>query len=73
LSLLPNGSGSGRRRDPIGSASSQSWPEGQLVEDVRLAESTDSEFLVFDDDVAFSSPGAAASVILARDSNGRME
>lgn len=43
----------------------------QLVAEGKLADSDDPEFYVFTEDVAFSSPSAAGTVVAARNTNGR--
>jgi hypothetical protein len=55
-----------------------SWTTGkslrdQLVDEGKLVVGTDPETLVFKENVAFTSPSAAASVVLARNMNGRLE
>ena len=45
----------------------------QLVDDGKLVPANDAEFFEFPVDVPFSSPSAAASVIMARNANGRKE
>lgn len=55
-----------------------SWTAGrtlrdELVDEGKLARASDGHSLVFTTNVSFSSPSAAASVVLARNANGRIE
>jgi len=65
--------GSTARKEGVESWTSYRGQREQLIEEGRLVEGADPDFLVFDDDVAFSSPSAAAAVVLGRNSNGRIE
>lgn len=55
-----------------------SWTTGkalrdQLLDEGKLAEGPTAELLRFTENVAFSSPSTAASVVLGRNANGRLE
>lgn len=45
----------------------------ELIDSARLVEGADPDTLVFADNVSFSSPSAAAAVVLGRNANGRIE
>jgi len=63
--------GSTARKEGVDSWMSYRGLREQLVAEGKLVPDGRPEFLVFADDVAFSSPSAAASVVAARNTNGR--
>lgn len=63
--------GSTARRQGVPSWKSYKALREKLVADNSLVEGDDPTCLVFSEDVAFNSPSAAASVVMARASNGR--
>lgn len=65
--------GSTARKQGVESWTSYRNLRAELIESGRLVEGTDPQMLVFADNVAFDSPSAAASVVLGRNSNGRIE
>ena len=65
--------GSTARRQGVESWTSYRSLRADLVESGRLVDAPDPQWLVFDDNVAFDSPSAAAAVVLGRDANGRIE
>lgn len=64
--------GSTARKEGTASWTSFRSLRDQLVTDGNLIPTEDPAFLVFAEDVAFSSPSAAASVVIARNTNGRV-
>ena len=44
----------------------------QLIQEGKLVDSGNPEYFMFAEDVAFSSPSAAASIVNAGNANGRM-
>ena len=64
--------GSTARKQGISSWSSYRSLRDQLVQDGKLGDSPDSEYFVFNDDVEFASPSAAAAVVFGGNQNGRM-
>lgn len=65
--------GSTARRAGVDSWTSYKGLRDQLVQDGKLVPTGDDDFFEFPADVPFSSPSAAASVIMARNANGRKE
>lgn len=65
--------GSTARRAGVESWTSYRGLRDQLVDDGKLVPASDEDFFEFPVDVPFSSPSAAASVIMARNANGRKE
>jgi len=65
--------GSMARKQGVESWTSYRNLRAELVENGRLVDGADPQMLVFADNVAFDSPSAAAAVVLARNSNGRIE
>lgn len=65
--------GSTARKQGVESWTSYRNLRTELVESGRLVDGADPQILVFADNVAFDSPSAAASVVLGRNSNGRIE
>ncbi len=63
--------GSTARKKGVPSWHSYKALREKVVADGSLVEGGDPAFLVFSEDVAFNSPSAAASVVMARASNGR--
>ncbi|MDO3378116.1 GIY-YIG nuclease family protein [Geoalkalibacter halelectricus] len=63
--------GSTARREGTASWDSYRALRDQLVADGKLAPSDAPDFYVFTEDVAFSSPSAAGTVVAARNTNGR--
>lgn len=64
--------GSTSRKDGVDSWTSYKGLRDRLVAEDRLVDGVDADQYVFAEDVAFSSPSAAASVVLARNTNGRL-
>ena len=65
--------GSTARRQGVDSWTSYVGLRQQLIDDGKLRNSSDPDFFEFTSDVSFSSPSAAAAVIMARNANGRKE
>lgn len=65
--------GSTARKEGVESWTSYRGLREELPQSGRLVEGSAPQFLVFADNVAFDSPSAAASVVLGRNSNGRIE
>jgi hypothetical protein len=65
--------GSTARKQGVESWTSYKGQRTELVESGRMVEGSDPQLLVFDDNVSFDSPSAAAAVVLGRNSNGRIE
>jgi hypothetical protein len=65
--------GSTARRKGVDSWSSGRAARDALIEEGKLVEGDDPETLVFAQNVAFSSPSTAASIVLGRNVNGRLE
>ncbi|MEM9064029.1 MAG: GIY-YIG nuclease family protein [Planctomycetota bacterium] len=65
--------GSTARREGVESWTSYKGLREQLIEAGKLTPDDDPELFVFGQDVPFASPSAAASVIMARNANGRKE
>lgn len=65
--------GSTARKDGVESWKSYRGLRDQIVDDGSLVEAAEPGLLVFDEDVPFTSPSAAAAVVLARSANGRIE
>ena len=65
--------GSTARKQGVDSWTSYRALRAQLVTDGKLVESDHPEHFVFTENIAFSSPSAAAAVILGRNTNGRTE
>jgi len=63
--------GSTARKQGVESWVSYKSLREQLVKDGKLIDSDDGKFLVFAEDVPFSSPSAAGSAVLGRNTNGR--
>lgn len=63
--------GATARKQGVPSWTSYPGLRDQLVDEGKLVDGNDDEYFVFTEDVAFSSPSAAASVIAARNMNGR--
>jgi hypothetical protein len=63
--------GATARKDGTASWDSYRSLRDQLVVDGKLIDSDSSDFYVLAEDIAFSSPSAAATVITARNTNGR--
>ncbi len=61
------------RKQGVESWTSYRGQREELLQSGRLVEGSDPQFLVFDDNVPFDSPSAAAAVVLGRNSNGRIE
>ncbi|MBE7458186.1 MAG: DUF4357 domain-containing protein [Planctomycetia bacterium] len=64
--------GSMARKQGVESWTSYRNLRSELVENGRLVEGADPQMLVFADNVSFDSPSAAAAVVLAANSNGRI-
>ena len=64
--------GSTARKEGVDSWTSYRSLRDQLVEEGKLAESGQDGLLVFTDDVPFSSPSAAATVVYGDNQNGRI-
>lgn len=64
--------GSTARREGVPSWTSFRSQRDQLVTDGKLTDGDNPDYYVFSEDVAFSSPSAAASVVAARNTNGRI-
>jgi hypothetical protein len=64
--------GSTARKQGVDSWTSYRKLRDQLVADEKLVDSDDPEYLVFVEDIPFSSPSAAAAVVAGRNSNGRL-
>jgi len=62
---------SSARKQGVPSWTSYKSLREQLLHDAKIAEGDAPDFLVFTEDVAFSSPSAAAAVVLGRNTNGR--
>lgn len=65
--------GSTARKEGVASWTSFRSLRDQLITDGKLVLAEDPAFLVFTEDVAFSSPSAAGSVVMARNCNGRRD
>jgi hypothetical protein len=65
--------GSTARKQGVPSWTSYKPLRDQLVQDGKLVDGADSQYYVFAEDVAFSSPSAAAAIIRAGNANGRLE
>lgn len=65
--------GSTARKQGVDSWTSYRALRHQLVDEGRLIDSDDPPLLVFAEDVSFSSPSAAAAVVMGRTANGRIE
>lgn len=64
--------GSKARKIGVGSLDTYKGVRERLIKEEKLKnEEHDSEFLIFAEDIAFSSPSAAATVVVARNMNGR--
>lgn len=64
--------GSTARKEGVPSWTSFRSQRDQLVADGKLADGSDEANYVFTENVAFSSPSAASSVVAARNTNGRI-
>jgi len=65
--------GSTARRQGVESWSSGRSARDALIEEGKLVDGADPETLVFADNVSFSSPSTAASVVLGANTNGRIK
>ena len=65
--------GSTARKQGVPSWDSYVTLRNQLMTEGRLVDHDNPCLLIFGEDVAFSSPSAAACVVLGRNSNGRLE
>ncbi|RMF01242.1 MAG: DUF4357 domain-containing protein, partial [Alphaproteobacteria bacterium] len=65
--------GSTARRHGVESWSSGRSVRDALMEEGKLVDGSDPDTLVFADNVAFSSPSTAASVVLGANTNGRIK
>ncbi len=65
--------GSTSRKQGVPSWTSYKAFRDQLVQEGKLVESSDPQYLVFMEDVAFGSPSAGAAVVAGRNINGRLE
>jgi hypothetical protein len=65
--------GSTARKKGVSSWQSYKMLREKVLSDGSLAESNYPAYLVFAENVAFNSPSAAASVVMARAANGRAE
>ncbi|QOJ04349.1 MAG: GIY-YIG nuclease family protein [Planctomycetia bacterium] len=64
--------GSTARKQGVDSWTSYKGLRADLIESGRIVEGTDPQILVFEENVSFDSPSAAAAVVLGRNSNGRL-
>lgn len=65
--------GSTSRKQGVPSWTSYKSLRDQLVADGRLIDGADPQYYIFTEDIAFSSPSAAAAIIRAGNANGRIE
>ncbi len=65
--------GSTARKHGVESWTSYRGLRDDLVISGKLVDADDSDFYIFTEDVLFARPSAAASVIMARNANGRLE
>lgn len=65
--------GSTARRQGVESWSSGRSARDALIDEGKLVDGVDTETLVFADNVSFSSPSTAASVVLGANTNGRIK